>query len=171
MSGRHRTPKMATRDRQAVLDALAQGHSITKACELAGVERRGVYGWRVKEPEFAQAFDEALERGNDALRDEIRRRGVDGWDEPVFYQGEQCGAIRKYSDRMLELQAKARMPYEYRERVSAELTGAGGGPIRTQDVAKDEQARLEQFYAELAGVPLAIAGPESDTAPDGEVVH
>src|SRR5262245_34519876 len=41
-------------------------------------------------------------------RTEIRRRAIDGWDEPVVYQGVLTGAVvRKYSDRMLELMAKA----------------------------------------------------------------
>jgi len=35
------------------------------------------------------------------VHEEIRRRAIDGWDAPVFWRGQQCGTIRKKSDRLL----------------------------------------------------------------------
>ena len=36
------------------------------------------------------------------------------FDEPVFYRGRQCGAIRHYSDRLLIVLLKAWTPENYR---------------------------------------------------------
>jgi hypothetical protein len=44
----------------------------------------------------------------DALEREAWRRAVEGFDEPVHYQGEVVGYVKKYSDRMLELLLKAK---------------------------------------------------------------
>ena len=46
-----------------------------------------------------------------------RRRAIDGFEEPVFYQGAVVGAVRKYSDRMLELLLKGHAPEKYKDRV------------------------------------------------------
>ena len=59
---------------------------------------------------------------------EARRRGLEGWDEPVFYQGAQLATVRKYSDRMLELLLRGHRPERYKDRF--EHTGPVGGPIQ-----------------------------------------
>jgi hypothetical protein len=38
---------------------------------------------------------------NDVIRTALYRRGIDGWDEPVFHAGEEVGTVRRYSDRCL----------------------------------------------------------------------
>ncbi len=49
----------------------------------------------------------------DVLKDEAIRRGYEGWREPVFYQGHQCGTIRRYSDRLLMALLKLGKPEKY----------------------------------------------------------
>jgi hypothetical protein len=41
-------------------------------------------------------------------------RAVEGLDEPVFWQGEECGAVRRYYH--LEFLLKGAMPEKYREK-------------------------------------------------------
>jgi hypothetical protein len=53
----------------------------------------------------------------------------DGFDEPRFYEGQVCGHVRRYSDTLLILLLKARRPGKYGDKVTAEHTGPGGGPI------------------------------------------
>ena len=65
----------------------------------------------------------------DAVEAEIRRRGVEGWDEPVFQGGKRVGVIRRYSDRMLEILAKAHRP-KFRENTRVEVSGPAGGPVQ-----------------------------------------
>ena len=68
-----------------------------------------------------------------------------GVDEPVFYQGAQCGAVRKYSDTLLIFMLKARRPEKYRERANVELTGQGGGPVELDD--RSAAARIAALLA------------------------
>ena len=67
------------------------------------------------DPDFALAWDEAVNIAADALEREAWRRAVEGFEEPVHYRGEVVGYVKKYSDRMLELLLKAHRPEKYRE--------------------------------------------------------
>src|SRR5262249_47984425 len=71
---------------------------------------------------FRDQMQDAYDQGTDLIRDEIRRRAVDGWDEPVFQKGELVGHIRRYDSRLLELEAKKRDP-GYRENTRLEVSG------------------------------------------------
>ena len=97
--------------------ALENGFPVRAACEAAGYARRCVYRWRKEHEDFAQSWAEALMVAADLLEEEADRRGRDGYDEPVFFQGEVRGAKRKYSDALLLARLKALKPEHYRERV------------------------------------------------------
>lgn len=113
-----RTPKK----RAKFLDAIVEtGGNITRACQVAGISRRAAYEWREEEEAFRVEWDDAVEAGTDELEEEARRRAFAGVDEPVFYQGEECGAIRKYSDTLLIFLLKGRKPDKYRERVQIDV--------------------------------------------------
>jgi len=99
--------------------------SIVKACELVGVSRRTIYGLTKNDEDFKFAYDMALQVYRERLECEIHRRAVDGWDEPVFYRGSECGTIRKHSDNLLMFQAKRHIP-EYREKQQVDVNVSGG---------------------------------------------
>ena len=72
---------------------------------------------RARDPAFASAWDEALTTARADIEHEIFRRAQEGFDEPVFggkYRERVVGTIRRYSDRLLELRARALLP-EYRD--------------------------------------------------------
>lgn len=95
--------------------------------------------------EFHEAWEAALEIGNDYLEQEAQRRAVEGYNEPVVHKGIQAFVrdattgeleldengkpipltIRRYSDRLLEVLLKARRPEKFREnmKIEAEVTG------------------------------------------------
>jgi hypothetical protein len=85
-----------------------------------------MYQLRREDKEFAAEWDRALELAVGMFEDEAARRAVHGIDKPVFYQGEQCGVIREYSDTLLTVLLKAHKPDMYRERISTEFTGDVG---------------------------------------------
>lgn len=60
-------------------------------------------------------FQEAQEHYRDRLRQAIDQRAVVGVEEPVYYQGVMVGTTRKYSDKLLELAARAHCP-EFKEK-------------------------------------------------------
>src|SRR3546814_20219573 len=75
---------------------------------------------RQRDPEFAAAWEEALETARAEVDHEIYRRAVEGYDEPVYggkYREQVVGTVRKSSDRLLELRAWAMLP-AYRDAAS-----------------------------------------------------
>jgi len=97
------------------------GGNVSRACAAISLTRTRVYEWRAADPLFATAWDEAVELGTDELEEEARRRAFAGVEEPVFYQGEECGAVRKYSDTLLIFLLKGRRPDKYRERIQIDV--------------------------------------------------
>ncbi len=56
------------------------------------------------------------------LEDEVTRRAVEGWEEPVgWYKGKAGGTVRRYSDTLLIFKLKGELPQKYAERL--ELRG------------------------------------------------
>jgi hypothetical protein len=96
--------------------------------------------------EFHEAWDAAVEIGNDYLEQEAQRRAVEGYNEPVVHKGIQAFVrdpvtgeleldehgkpipltVRRYSDRLLEILLKARRPEKFRENMKIEASIAGG---------------------------------------------
>ena len=97
--------KNTPKKRALFLGALTEGASVTAACGRAVITRRTVYVWREADPEFAAAWDDAIEAGTDALEDEALRRAKDK------------------SDTLLIFLLKARRPEKYKDRVSTEHSG------------------------------------------------
>jgi hypothetical protein len=118
--------KLTSRAREQFLEHLRKTANVTDAAALITVRRQYVYEVRDRDPAFKAACDEAIEIATDALEQEARRRALDGWEEPVFYRGEEVGRMRAYSDRLLELLLKAHRPDKYKDTVRQEVTGANG---------------------------------------------
>lgn len=124
-----RTRRTVEKQRDAFLDALAQTANVSAACKAAKVPRRTAYDWKDADPEFRKAWDAALELGTDALEDEAVRRAHEGTLKPVYQGGKKVGTIREYSDTLLIFMLKGRRPDRFKDRMAAEHTGKGGGPI------------------------------------------
>src|SRR5262245_49378876 len=101
--------------------SLENGHPVAAACKAAGYSRGRAYAWRREDPAFAAAWDAAQAIATDLLEEEADRRGRDGYEEAVFYQGERSGEKRKYSDGLLLARLKALKPRDYRENMSVEV--------------------------------------------------
>jgi len=136
-------PDRPTRAKQAAfLEAVAIYGTITRACTESGVGRQTHYDWLKKSQVYVDCFLEAEKIFADRVRDAVRQRAVDGWQEPVIYQGQyqfvnetndagevtkrHMVTVRKFSDRLLELLAKAKCP-EFRDKL--EVGGKDGKPI------------------------------------------
>lgn len=107
---------------RAFLAAYAKIGTVTHASAAAEVARQEHYRW-MKGEGYQAAFTEAEQAYGDRLEAEADRRACDGVDEPVFYQGEECGVVRRYSDTLLALKLKAHRPEKYRERSDLNVTG------------------------------------------------
>lgn len=118
--------------------------------------------------EFHEAWEAALQIGNDYLEQEAQRRAVDGYNEPVVHKGIQAFVrdaetgeleldahgrpipltIRRYSDRLLEVLLKARRPEKFRENMKIEAEISGGVLV----IPQSDQANLsaEDWAARFA---------------------
>jgi hypothetical protein len=95
------------------LAALEQTANVTTAAEAAGITRQAAYAYRKQSPEFAVAWDAALDVGVGTLEDEAVRRARDGVEEPIYYEGECVGTVRRYSDTLLIFLLKSHKPGTY----------------------------------------------------------
>jgi hypothetical protein len=122
--------KIRTPEKRAkFLAALADTCNVRRACELSDLPRSTAYDWREEDDVFRAQWEKALKIGADALEEEAIRRAREGWDEPVFYKGDEVAIVRKYSDTLLIFLLKGAKPEKYSERVKNEITGADGSPL------------------------------------------
>jgi hypothetical protein len=126
------------------LASLAEVPVVVHACKAAGVNRATAWRARETDPEFAKAWDEALEEGVDRAEQEAFRRAVVGYEKPVWYKGELVGTETVHSDALLALILRGRRKKVYAERT--ELTGADGGPVAQVDETA-KAARVAQLLA------------------------
>lgn len=123
-----RTNRTSQRARALFIEELRKRGNVSEAAAAASIGRRTAYELRERDPEFAAAWDEAVDAAVDAMEGEAWRRAVEGVDEPVFGrvakdEDGQIGVIRKYSDSLMTTLLKAHRPEKYRERSEVQHSG------------------------------------------------
>lgn len=108
---------------------LAEKGNITHSARKVGVTRQHVWYQRQNNPAFAKAFDEAIQVATMAAEDELYKRGVVGWMEPVFWRGVRADSIRKKSDLALLAWLRAHKPEMYRENVDPAQSATAVPPV------------------------------------------
>lgn len=114
---------------EAFLEAYERLCHISQAAETAGIERKLHYYWLRTDADYKARFEESDRIAIKALEDEAHRRALHGVQEPVFHQGQICGHVQKFSDRLMEFLLRGRQPEIYGDRFKAEMTGKNGAPI------------------------------------------
>lgn len=128
------------------------------ASREAGVARQRIYEWLDSDPAFRHEFELARETAHDALEAEAFRRGVEGWDEPVFYQGERVGEIRRYSDRMLELLLRGARPAKYKPGADGSTTNVTVLPSAQPNLlAMLQRPEMQELVAAVRRQEMAAA--------------
>ena len=95
--------------RALFLKALAESPSVTVACKVAGVPRMTAYDHRDRDPEFAEAWDNALAESLDVLEDAVYKR-----------------ALTEDGDQLAMFLLRAHRPSLYRANVRHDLALLGG---------------------------------------------
>lgn len=111
------------------LAEVSKGAMLSEACATARISKSTAYQARKKDPEFAARFEEAMEASADLLEREAKRRAVEGYDDPVFFNGEVVGYRKVYSDQLLALLLRGRRRTVFGDK--HEISGSGGGPLQT----------------------------------------
>jgi len=127
-----------------VLNHIVNYGVIAHACLSRGVSQRTFEELNKTYPGFQLLKKEAQDLYRDKVSRAVHNRAITGWLEPQFHKGQFCGYIRKFSDRMLELQAKRYVP-EYRDKSAVDVNVAGGVLVVNPDNIEDKEAWLEQM--------------------------
>jgi hypothetical protein len=150
------------------LKAYADCCSVRRACQTAGVARSTVYNWQETDKAFAQQFAEATEDSNDLIDDEIVRRAVHGYEEPVVSNGKLIYGedgrpltVTKYSDTLMQMLAKSRMP-KYRDKQQVDANINHSGSIDSKTIAFDPKSLTDDELKAMKDVLLRAAQREHE---------
>jgi hypothetical protein len=116
------TPRMSQRKKERFLAAYARLGNASAAAEETGIARKTHTRWLQSSEQYRKAFDEAEDQATEVLEREALRRAVKGTEEPVYFNGQQVGTTRRFSDVLLIFLLKSKRPDVYRERYDARLT-------------------------------------------------
>jgi hypothetical protein len=150
------------------LGAYSQCGSVTRACQLSGVNRKSHYNW-ISDPEYKERFQEAHREAIAELEMEARRRAVAGVRKLHFHKGmlicipDENGNMvpyveHVYSDNLLMFLLKAASPKKYRDNVKMESTSTvqilkgDKSPLPTRDEALARYAELIAMRPENASL-------------------
>ncbi|WP_326525198.1 hypothetical protein [Sphingomonas sp.] len=87
--------------RRAFLRALTETADVREACQRVRISQTSAHNLRKADPEFAGAWDAAMDRAAPMLEQVAWERAVEGWEEPIVVRGEVVGSRRRYSDTLL----------------------------------------------------------------------
>ncbi|MFA5383984.1 MAG: hypothetical protein WC364_04870 [Eubacteriales bacterium] len=149
----------------AFLAAYSELGNITRAALASNVARTKHYTW-LKDPAYAQAFAEAEEIAIETLEVEARRRAIEGLKRKKFNKNglpvmdpetKEQYFEHEYSDTLLIFLLKAARPEKYKDRISQEIGGPGGGPVEVHhkyDKLSDEELDrlIEEKVCEIAKI-------------------
>lgn len=166
------TPEQRRAAQDVFLHEFAIRANLTSACRAAGIDRSTAYDWQERDEAFSFRYKQAEAEANDVLRAAIFQRAVQGVEKPLHYQGRvvqrkvidpETGkdryvdvTVREYSDTLLIFLAKARMPSEFRERASLDLTS--GGHSLMEDLALTLARLRDTTAAADDGMPAITDG-------------
>jgi hypothetical protein len=134
--------------------------SLTRSAQAAGIGRRRHYHWMKQDPQYRAAFTEVKEDLFEQLHEEARRRAMEGDLVPIFYNGVQCGTVRRYSARLLMFLLQLEMPEKYGHWRRSRAKAAPGPPADLAERLREGRARVAQFRAEERAEQERKARPE-----------
>ncbi len=163
IEGLNPAERLSWEKRRLFLRTFAVSGIVLAGCRAAGVSRGALDKWRAGSEWFEELYQIAIEEAADRIEAEAIRRAVDGYDEPVIYQGmpttvvdpltgeQKQLTVRKYSDALMALVLKGARPDKYRDNHKVEVSGSGGGvlivpgvidPKAWAEAAREQQAKF-----------------------------
>lgn len=140
----HATQPKTAEQWQLFLDTLAETANATRSAEAAGMHRTTVYERRKNDPEFEKLYQEAYATGYDKMEEECQRRAFSGFQEPVFFKGEQVATVTRFSDSLAQFLLKGNKSDKFRDRIET-IDGGNAGPSRFAKMTDEElEAELKR---------------------------
>jgi hypothetical protein len=165
----NRTPAEGWQKR--FLDHLRETGNVRRSCEAASVARSWAYDLREKDPAFAAEWKLAALDAADLIEEVVQDRGVNGWDEPVWYKDAQVGTVRKYSNTLAVFLLKHANPEKYGDRTELRHSGPDGGPIQIQQQTADLSHLTDEQLDAIDRARAILDGhpdPRADQPGEGE---
>ena len=172
--------EITDKQRQAFLDYIREHPqaSAREACAAVRIRRKHVRALRRMDADFDADYFEARGLTADSILAEVKRRAIDGVDEPVFHNGLVVGEIRRYSDRLLLALARSFVPEMREAAVRAPEPWKGELEVKVDHDFGALLQKLERFGLVRAGgsagpadavdaAPLALLPASADRAADG----
>lgn len=160
---------------RAYIDALQLHGTYASAAYEVGCDLESARLLRHNDKQFGESCDAAREFHRQTFRDEMKRRAVDGVDEPVYQGGVLVGTKRVYSDSLLLAMAK-RFDPDFIERKQLEVAGkVEHTHTITVDLANLSPEKMAAYRVlvgleEGGGVRSLITGEVPKLLPDGPSV-
>jgi len=158
---------------EAICAEIITGRSLPDISRDPGMPHvRTIFRWLANQPEFQRLYELACLSRTHALAEEIIAISDDDsadWIEEPAKHG--AGVVRRADNAAVQrarLKVDSRkwllsklQPRKYGDRVSAELTGANGGPIKTEQAFPDElKSWSDEDLFTLREILLRAAGPD-----------
>ncbi len=143
-----------TPERQsAFLAQLADSGNVRLAARAAGVSPQTAYRARRRAVGLAAAWDAAVLAARPVAEAALEDRALNGWQEPVFYRGEEVGHRHRFDGRLL-LAHLARLD-RLAEQVAGRFAGGEAEALAALDAAIEAGAR-----GGALPVPPPLANPQ-----------
>ncbi len=155
---------------EAFLEAYARTGVLIAAADAAGVSSEHARTYRLDDEEFDAAVLAAHERFKQRLHDEAVRRGVEGWDEPVFggqFKDMVVGYVRKFDPKLLEMVLKRHDP-SFRESKDLNVNHQGGMTVQHNVKVQLDLKNLAPEQLDLVTKLLGEGSYDHGTYEDGE---
>lgn len=109
-----------TEIKEQYLALIRNGSTNRDAAAACGCGTKYFQKRRKADPQFEEDYQDARKDGDDIIRAEIMRRGVDGVKRAIYHDGKVVGYKQEYSDQLLMFLAKSRMPEEFGDKLTTE---------------------------------------------------
>jgi hypothetical protein len=124
-----------------IIEQLTSGKPLRQICREQGIGQSAVYDWLDDDEELLGRFARARERGGHEIADECIEIADDKAEDPA--------SRRVRVETRLKLLAKWN-PKMYGERTQTAITGADGGPVRSEVTMATPQTMAELTQALLS---------------------
>ena len=105
-------------DQRAFLIAYSLVGTVKGASKRSKIHHFYHYEWKRNDEQYQAAFARIEDILVDHCVDKVKKRGVDGWNEPLTYKGRRTGSsIRRYSDQLALAYIRSKRP-EWRDSFS-----------------------------------------------------
>jgi hypothetical protein len=126
--------KKSAQRMKIIVELITAGSGIVAACDAVGIKPSTLRYWRLHDPLFDKACEDAWQAKVENVEEILRNRLIKGVEKPIVYQGAITDSYVDYPHEIAGLVMKGLDPDTYGNNGvrKIELTGKDGAPIQHQ---------------------------------------